>query len=448
LELFDKPNWAGSDFAERVNYQRALEGELERTIRAIRQVQSARVHLALPHDSLFAEQEREAKASVVVKRREGRLANSAIESITYLVASAVDNLRPENVTVIDADGNVPLLSRRHHGPVNCAEIEDIENSLSEKLISTLTPVVGPEGLRASVTVECDLGSSDSTQESYDPNGSVVMVSQISEDHSTDSDSQGIPGTPSNVPGSNAHGAASAALDNAPGQMGQRTEHKTYAVSRAVRHVVQPSGGIKRVAAAVLVDYALETSFEAGRKVEGRRRRSPDEMKQIEDLAKAAIGFDPVRGDRLSVQNVSFVAISSEGPPPNLPERLAPVFQEWMGVIRYAGLAVLFFVIYLLVLRPVKRQIVAALAVEHPQFAARALRQGALGKAETLGPELKAKAGEGESVDEGVLDELTDLSTEVKRTVMLKRQLVEKIKGNPEAASRLIQNWIRQSETQA
>jgi flagellar M-ring protein FliF len=448
LELFDKPNWAGSDFAERVNYQRALEGELERTIRAIPQVQSAHVHLALPHDSLFAEREREAKASVVVKRREGRLANSAIESITYLVASAVDNLRPENVTVIDADGNVPLLSRRHQAPVNRAEIEDIENSLCEKLVSTLTPVVGPEGLRANVTVECDLGSSDSTQETYDPNGSEVMTSQISEDHAADSDSQGIPGTPSNVPGSNARGAASAAMDNAPEQMAQRTEHKTYAVSKAVRHVVQPPGGIKRVAAAVLVDYALETSFVAGRRVEGRRKRSPEEMKQIEDLVKAAIGFDPVRGDRLSVQNISFAAISPEVAPPNLPQRLAPVLQEWMGVTRYICLAALFFVVYWLVLRPVKRQIVAALGVEHPQLAARALGQGALGKAETLAPELKPKAGEGESVDEGVLDELTDISTEAERTVMLERQSVEKIKGNPEAASRLIQNWIRQSETRA
>jgi len=172
------------------------------------------------------------------------------------------------------------------------------------------------------------------------------------------------------------------------------------------------------------------------------------MKQIEDLAKAAIGFDPVRGDRLSVQNIPFVAISPQGAPPSLPERLAPVLQEWMGVIRYMGLAALFFVVYWLVLRPVKRQMVAALAVEHPQLGARALGQGALGKAETLALELKPKAGEGESVDEGVLNELGDIKAEVKRTVMLKRQLVEKIKGNPEAASRLIQNWIRQSEAQA
>src|SRR5271157_1171262 len=108
FELFDKPNWAGSDFAEKVNYQRALEGELERTIRAIRQVQSARVHLVMPAESLYSERERPAKASVMVKLREGKLADSAIKSITYLVAGAVDRLSPENVVVVDAETNQPL----------------------------------------------------------------------------------------------------------------------------------------------------------------------------------------------------------------------------------------------------------------------------------------------------------------------------------------------------
>jgi flagellar M-ring protein FliF len=444
LELFDKPNWAGSDFAERVNYQRALEGELERTIRAIRQVQSVRVHLVLPHDSLFTEREREGKASVVVKLREGRLADSAIRSITYLVASAVDGLRPENVTVIDADGNIPLLSGRHPQGVDRDEIEDTEHRLSEKLVSTLAPLVGREGLRANVTVEYDLASSDSTQETYDPNGSVVLTSQISEDRSTDTDAQGIPGTPSNVPDSSAKGAASAALDSTPEQVTQRTENKTYAVSKAVRHVVQPSGGIKRIAAAILVDDAVETTSEGDRKVETRHKRSAEEMKQIEELAKAAIGFDPARGDHLSVQNISFSGISPEGGPRNLPERLAPVLQEWMGVIRYVGLAALFFLIYFLILRPVKRQIIATFAVEQPQLPGRAFEQGALGKAEKPGDELKPTAGEGE----GVLGELTDINAEAKRTVVLKNQLVERIKRNPEAASRLIQNWVRQSEAGA
>jgi flagellar M-ring protein FliF len=448
LELFDKPNWAGSDFAEKVNYQRALEGELERTIRAIRQVQSARVHLVLPHDSLFSEREREAKGSVVVKLRGGRLADSALRSITYLVASAVDNLRPENVTVIDADGNLPMLSKGHEQGVEREQVEEMEHNLSEKLVSTLTPVVGPEGLRANVTIEYDLASSDSTQETYDPNGSVVLTSQISEDHSTDTDSEGIPGTPSNVPGSSAQGAASAAMDNEPQQMAQRTENKTYAVSKAVRRVVQPPGQIKRVAAAILVDDAVEIRSEGDRRVEERRKRSAEEMKQIEELAKAAIGFDPARGDHLSVQNISFAGISPGGAPPNLPERLAPMLQEWMGVIRYVGLAALFFLIYLLIVRPVKRQIIAAFAVERPQLPARAVKQAALGEAETRAHELKPKVEELEGMDEGVPGELTGINAEARRTVLLKKQLVEKAKRNPEAASRLIQNWVRQSEVRA
>ena len=442
LELFDKPNWAGSDFAERVNYQRALEGELERTIRAIRQVQSARVHLVMPHDSLFSEREREAKGSVVVKLREGRLADSAIRSITYLVASAVDNLRPENVTVIDADGNIPILSGRHTQGMDHDEVEAMESRLTEKLISTLAPLVGREGLRASVTVENELASSESTQETYDPNGSVVLTSQISQDQSAESDPQGIPGTPSNAPDSSAKGTASAAADNTSGEAGQRSENKTYAVSKAVRHVVQPSGAIKKIAAAVLVDDATETKSEGGAKTESRRKRSQDEMKQIEELAKAAIGFDSARGDHLSVQNISFAAIAP-GPPPNLSERVAPLIQQWMGIVRYAGLAALFLLIYLIVLRPVKKQIVAALAVRQPQLRSGTSQQRALGKGETPQNALAMETGEADGPGE-----LTDINSEVKRTVVLKNQLVERIKKDPEAASRLIQNWVRQGEVEA
>jgi flagellar M-ring protein FliF len=203
-------------------------------------------------------------------------------------------------------------------------------------------------------------------------------------------------------------------------------------------VVQPSGAIKKIAAAILVDDAVETKSEGGAKTESRRKRSPEEMKQIEELAKAAIGFDSARGDHVSVQNISFTAIAP-GPPPNLTERVAPLLQEWMGVIRYAGLAALFLLIYLIVLRPVKKQIVAALAVQQPQLSAGAKQQRALGKGEAPHSELAAEAGG---------SELTDINTEVKKTVVLKNQLAERIKKDPEAASRLIQNWVRQGEVEA
>src|SRR5208283_3320740 len=200
FELFDKPNWAGSDFVEKVNYQRALEGELERTIQTLGEIAAARVHLVLPQESLFTEQEREAKASVVIKLKSGRLDDDAQEAITHLVASAVDNLRPENVTLINADGGMPILAHAGGTENRPRAWVEFETALAQKVVATLEPVVGLGKARANVTVEYDLATSDSTQETYDPNGSVVLTSQISEERVGETDAQGTPGTTSNVPG--------------------------------------------------------------------------------------------------------------------------------------------------------------------------------------------------------------------------------------------------------
>ena len=161
FELFDKPNWAGSDFAEKVNYQRALEGELERTIQTLGEIEAARVHLVLPQESLFTEQEREAKASVVIKLQGGRLGDEAQEAITHLVASAVDNLKPENVTLINADGGMPILARGGDSTSRPRTWAEYEMALAQKVVATLEPVVGPGKARANVTVEYDLATSDS-----------------------------------------------------------------------------------------------------------------------------------------------------------------------------------------------------------------------------------------------------------------------------------------------
>ena len=172
------------------------------------------------------------------------------------------------------------------------------------------------------------------------------------------------------------------------------------------------------------------------------------MKQIEDLAKAAIGFDPARGDRIvSPEHFFYCLIPPQARPASLPERLAPMLQQWMGVIRYVGLAALFCAVYLLILRPVKRQIVATFAAGQPQLPAGSLVQELLGKPNEPVPELKQKAVEGEVVGGDVLDELTGVNAEIKRTLVLKKQLVERIKKDPEAASRLIQSWVSADEAQ-
>jgi flagellar M-ring protein FliF len=174
FEIFDKPNWVGSEFDEQVNYQRALEGELEHTVGTLSDVQSARVHLVMPYDSLFRDQERPAKASVVIKLRHRSLADGEPEAIRNLVASAVDGLSPDRVVLVDAAGHLPL------GPKTAEAMRlTAEQALEEKLIATLEPVTGAGNVRASVTLDYDPAATEETQESYDPDQTVTLSMQRS-----------------------------------------------------------------------------------------------------------------------------------------------------------------------------------------------------------------------------------------------------------------------------
>jgi len=439
FELFDKPNWAGSDFAEKVNYQRALEGELERTIQTLGEIESARVHLVLPQESLFTEQEREAKASVVIKLRGGHLGDEAQEAITHLVASAVDNLKPENVTLINADGGIPILARGGDSTSRPRSWAEYELALAHKVVATLEPVVGVGKARANVTAEYDLATSDSTSEVYDPNGAVVLTSQISEERDGEAETEGPPGTPSNVPGKQP--TPPPKPDANSDSQGLHTESKTFVVSKTVRHTVQPSGTLKRITAAVLVDDATETGDVNGQKTETRRKRTPDEMKQIEDLVSAAIGVDATRGDKVAVKNLSFQTLPLETPaPPTLSERVVPIVDKWINVIRYGALLLLFLLIYMLVLRPIKRQIVTAFQELPRQLGmGKASREALPGSASGI----PAKKGDDTPNLEASLQQLEDSPTQAKQAVILKKNLLDKVKKEPATASRLIQNWMRQ-----
>jgi flagellar M-ring protein FliF len=444
FELFDKPNWAGSDFAEKVNYQRALEGELERTIQTLGEIEAARVHLVLPQESLFTEQEREAKASVVIKLRKGRLGDDAQEAITHLVASAVDNLKPENVTLINADGGVPILARG--GDSRPRSWAEFETALAGKIISTLDPVIGEGKSRANVTVEYDLGTSDSTSETYDPNGAVVLTSQISEEREAEAGAEGTPGTTSNVPGKQPTPPPKPAAPTDVDSQGLHTESKTFAVSKTIKHTTQPSGNLRRITAAVLVDDATEIKNENGQKTVTRRKRTPEEMKQIEDLVAAAIGVDTVRGDKVAVENLSFQVLPLENPaPPTLADRVVPIVNRWINVIRYGSLFLLFMLIYLLVLRPIKRQIVSTFQQLPGQLGIGKAHQEDL-PASTPGVAVKKKEDDTPQI-EAALEKLEESPTEAKQAIILKKSLLEKVKKEPATASRLIQNWMRQEGKQ-
>src|SRR5271157_4215489 len=233
FELFDTPNWAGSDFTEKVNYQRALEGELERTLATLSEVEAVRVHLVLPQESLFTEQEHEAKAAVILKTRSGRLSEQAQQAIPQLVASAVDRLRPENVTVVDADSNIPLLHGRD-GAGGRAYAPDEE--LAKTLVHTLEPVVGADHVRASVHVEYDLGTSEDTQEVYDPKTPTALTQEHSEESSAGEAPAGVPGTASNVPSGTPAPAAAASAEHSS----SRSDSTTFAISKSLHRSLEPA----------------------------------------------------------------------------------------------------------------------------------------------------------------------------------------------------------------
>src|SRR5208337_4103776 len=372
FELFDTPNWAGSDFSEKVNYQRALEGELERTLQTLNEVEAVRVHLVLPRESLFSEQEHLSKAAVIVKTRGGTLSREAQQAIPQLVASAVDGLRPENVTVVDAETAMSFLARR--GPSG-RESFDSDEELAAAAVHAIEPVVGAEHVRASVHVDYDLSSSEDTSEICDPKATATLAQQHSEELAGGANPAGVPGVTSNVPGSAAALVPPVVTPIAPGipsmlssidNQSSKSDSSTFAVSKNTSHVLNPAGRVRRITASVLIDDAFVTP-ESGKSPTGatstgtastgtvRRKRTPEEMAAIEKLARAAIGVDDQRGDLLAVENLSFQVVPVESPAgPGKLDKWRLLVLPWVGALRYLGITLLFLVVYALVLNPVKK----------------------------------------------------------------------------------------------
>ena len=423
FELFDKLSWGQTEFDEKVNYQRALEGELERTIGTLKDVEGVRVHLVMPADSLFLDRERSAKASVILNLR-GRMNPDMQLAIARLVSGAVDRLSPENVNVIDANSDRAANLPRQD-PFSPAG--NLNEELATRIRTTLEPLTGPDRVRASVNVDYDTSSSEENQETYDPKAAVAVSTQRSDEQVGGGVNGGVPGTASNVP--NATGAGKATAQAGEGTQTSHSDSSTYAVSRVVRHTVQPAGRIRRITAALVVDDAIEvTQDKKGKRTETRRKRTPEELKQLQDLAQAAIGFDVQRGDTITVQNLSFRESEVEAPPkPSLAERVQVVLHDWSSLVRYGSLLTLFLLAYSLLLRPVKKQILATMKQLPARKAAPQAEAGPAGQVLPRDPGAE------------LLSELPDLQ----QALALKKQLVDKVKAEPSAASRLVQGWLRE-----
>jgi len=419
FELFDKMSWGQTEFDEKVAYQRAMEGELERTIQTLSDVERARVHLVMPTDSVFLDRQRSGKASVILKLRRNGLSKDAVMAISRLVAGAVDQLKPEDVVIIDADSDRSL--GLGHDGTESGEAE--EARLTDRLINTLEPVVGVNSIRASVNVAYDEGTTEKSQEEYDPTVSAVLSEQKTEDVATGGSlAAGVPGTASNVP--SAAKKTSAATSTQSPTQSSKSENAQYGVDKTITRTVMPAGRIQRITAAILVDDAMVKSSRAGKTTYIRQPRSPEELSKIQELAQAAIGFDANRGDIVKVQNMPFNVDSPESDLSSggWASQLQKTVTDYSSVLRPVSLLLLFLLAYLFVLRPVQKHVLSpALLAPGMQSAIASTNRQSL------------PSGESEA------------SNDHARAAQLKQQAVELVRQKPVDTVRAIQTWVQEEQ---
>ena len=417
FEIFDKPNWVGSEFDEQVNYQRALEGELEHTVGSLSDIESARVHLVLTHDSLFREQERPAKASVVLKLRHRSLAEGEPDAIRNLVASAVDGLTPDRVVLVDAAGHVPL------GPKSADHLRlSAEEALEDKLVSTLEPVTGVGNVRASVTLDYDPAAIDQTQETYDPNQVVTLSMQRTEQTTGPQPvAAGVPGTASNAPNSSAAGALPVYPQQTTPPQTAKTESGTYGASKTVKHVMENPGRVRRLTAAIVVNDRMAQLASKG-KAAVWQPRSADELRNLTSLAQAAVGFDTVRGDMLTVQDLAFEE-NRTVQPVSLPGQVLQTAENSPVLVKYLALLLGLLVVVAFGVRPALRNV-----RQLPPAAGKATQKEMLAGTAAAPPVFK-------------MPEPVELDPERIRAAEIFDQVSGHLKREPTQSSRLLQSWI-------
>ncbi len=303
-EIFDTaPVLGQTDFVQNLNRQRALEGELARTIMSLQGVNSARVHLVLPRRLLFEDEAEQPSASVVIGVGARQPSAEEVRAIRNLIAGATPNLKPERVTVVDDKGKMLAGGDDDDmaGQVAAEQRSATEERIRKTVMDLVEGVVGPGNARVTVSADLDLSRVTLQEEKYDPDGQVVRSTQTSEQNAKDTKTDSA--SPAASAAQNIPGGPSAASDNTSGSTSGRTEETTnYEISHSTRTEVTEPGQIKRLSVAVAVDGT--TTYGAKGKVT-YAARSADEMKRIDDLVRSAVGFDKARGDQVTVVNVRF-----------------------------------------------------------------------------------------------------------------------------------------------
>ena len=328
FELMENQKLGVSQFLEQVNFQRALEGELARSIESISTVQSARVLLALPKSSVFIREQQKPTASVLLNLQPGRILDQQqVSAIVHLVASSVPELPTKNVTIVDQNGNLLSDSSANVGangldPSQLKYIQELQRSIVKRVESIITPIVGANNVHAEATADVDFSHSEQAAETYRPNqtpdAASIRSQQTNETiNAGNANATGVPGALSNQPPApatapiNAPAAKTttpAAASTTPPSNTQKESTVNYELDKTIRYVQQPMGGLKRLSVAVVVNFR-NTTDKAGKIIS--RPLTAAEKTQITDLVKEAMGYNQQRGDTLNVVNSPFAGTEKE-----------------------------------------------------------------------------------------------------------------------------------------
>ena len=458
FELFDKTNFGATEFVEHVNYNRALEGELERSIGSLNAVEVARVHLTAAKDSVFVESREQAKASVVVKLKPGALLlPQNVSAIQQLVGSAVEGLNPEDVAVVDTRGS--LLSRRklssNDDPSDAMfeRKQRIEHDLLDKINNTLEPLLGRDKFRAGVTVDCDLASSEENEETYDPTKSVMTNSQKTEEVSTGSGGAGIPGTASNLP------RPPARVGGPTNTTSRRTENVSYESSHLVKKTRIPDGGVKRLSVSVLVAQQVRWEGKGSAKKPVPVPVAPETLKAVNDLVVAVTGFTQQRGDQITVESLPFEATMEEAPEMGTLATGKPLPLSWKDRLKDpttmiaagagAGLILIIGILLMLVMKKGKKEAAGAqgkvitkadLAKAVEEAKATAALESATA-VEQMQAALTGRKEEQHNADLAALASLKLPTVTTKKADVLTKEIRESTKKDSITSANVLQTWL-------
>jgi flagellar M-ring protein FliF len=390
FDIFDRNNFGATDFSQKVNYQRALEGELARTLEGLDEVETARVHITPPRESVFAEKKEKGKASVVLRMRQAReLSRERTDAIVNLVASSAEGLDPADVTVMDNRGRLLSAPGRNSGAAAGANVfnshlearQKLETETAARIIALLEPIVGKGHVQADVAAEVDFSQVEQTEEKYDPQSAVIRSQQSSAEYRTPGTGVigGLVGargndpglrvppatpTPTPTPAVNAAGQPVASPQPTPSMPPQLAPDQrnaatlNYEIDKTVRRTIGGLGRVTRLSASVLVDHKNVNGASVA--------RAPEELKRIQDLVAAAIGVDTKRGDQVVIESFPFSKLDNEASKPSWLDRYRDMV---MTGIKYGSLVLAALLLIFFVVRPAQKALKASTEPEPKLLAA-------------------------------------------------------------------------------